>query len=520
MRSIAVFPFSHIERVAVSPFGHIERQEETARFARSLSESILEALLQVETGSIRRWGRLPFPVGKLKVASRTTSFALAGSGRDISEAADELGVGYVLEGSIQHLGDDLRITARLVRAADGFQVWSKSYDGAFDDRLEMQGVVASNVATVAADRVLWDIRRRYARWGALGLGTNRDAMGYYLAAENQKRLLQLGEGGDPGLQERLLRRAVGADPGFASAWTMLAGNYTMRTGGSLAPEDASRRAHDAIDRALALRPDDPEFQTHLGVIYWLLDLDYAAAEAVLERVLQQSPGIPWVQTALASIALCEGRVQDALQLTKAAMASGNTHTVLLNFHAWTFLIAGDYERALSVAREAWALTGHRPDAIRGVWGDGIPGLISQIMALVQLGRIAEARPLVEEGWKAEGESFPEIYFWLLAAIGEEARARQVLADIAPRLGLSSGYLALGDLDNTFRALRAEVENHDFHTISHLRAGRWWDEIRGDPRFDAVLALLESHETHTEKYLRAQQEAPITARGDARPSAGL
>ena len=99
---------------------------------------------------------------------------------------------------------------------------------------------------------------------------------------------------------------------------------------------------------------------------------------------------------------------------------------------------------------------------------------------------------------------PEKYISLFARIGERERARQILND--PQYDLvndyyvARGYLALGEIDNTFKAMEAAIENHHVFLIESLRTAEWWDEIRDDPRFDDMLELLDSKVTHTQTYL--------------------
>ncbi len=339
--------------VAVLPFVGLSPDEETGVFARGLSENILDLLVQRESRPIRNYGQLPFPIGKLDVASRTASFQFADRGDDLSTLAEALGVAYVLEGSVQRMGESLHVTVQLFRARDGFHVWSKSYDGAFADRFELQEAIARNVASVAASEVKADIDRRYAFWGALGLGTSTAAMRYYLDASNQWRLMNLGEGGDWVLREKLLRKAVEADPEFYPAWLELAYAYRTRVGRTMPRREAFAAARAALERASELNPDSQGVRMQLGHLY--MDLgDYANAEASYRWVADRFPRDTWSHAGLANVALCEGRTDDALRLmaTASTTIDGriNRHeeAVFLHLYAWHLLVAGDYERALGV----------------------------------------------------------------------------------------------------------------------------------------------------------------------------
>jgi class 3 adenylate cyclase/TolB-like protein/Tfp pilus assembly protein PilF len=482
--------------IAVLPFTSMSPDEGAEFFARGLSEDILDQLVQREARPVESWGRLPFPIGKLDVASRTASFQLADRGEDLSVTAEELGVAYVLEGSVQRMGGRLHIAAQLVRAEDGFHVWSKSYDRAFADRFETQAGVALNVAHVAASELLADIERRYALWGALGYETSTVAMEHYLNAHDQYRLLALGEGGDWAMREQLLRKALEADPEFYRAWEMLAHSYMTRLGGRMPLQEASNAAHAAINRVLELNPDSTIAYLQLGQIYMNLDLDYRNAEAAFRRGLNRSPArTAWFYAGLAKIALREGRTQEALRLmaTASTLDARHEQAWFLNNYAWTLLVAGDFEQALKIATEGMNL--------RPVGRSRAAALHYQILALLGLGRIEESKPLIAEAWALLGSIDPKPFVLHFAAIGETERARRILADLGSDLGRPAGYLALGDVDNTFKAMEAEIEDQDSRTLDSLRTAEFWDVIRDDPRFDDMLELLDSRETHTEQYLK-------------------
>ena len=122
-----------------------------------------------------------------------------------------------------------------------------------------------------------------------------------------------------------------------------------------------------------------------------------------------------------------------------------------------------------------------------------------------LGRIEEARPFVVQAWDLDRRVHPETYISLFARIGEGERSMRILND--PQYDLTNnyfialGYLALGDIDNTFKTIETAIENHNVFLIDSLMTAEWWDEIRDDPRFDDMLALLDSKVTHTEEYLK-------------------
>ncbi len=117
--------------IAVLPFLNMSSDDEQAWFADGLTEEILNSL-----------ARTP----DLLVSARTSSFAYKGTTKDISTIAQELGVNHILEGSVRRGGDRLRVTAQLIRAEDGFHLWSQTYDRTLDDVIQIQEEVAVEIA--------------------------------------------------------------------------------------------------------------------------------------------------------------------------------------------------------------------------------------------------------------------------------------------------------------------------------------------------------------------------------------
>ena len=117
--------------IAVLPFADLSQAQDQGWFADGLAEEILNALVRVPD---------------LSVAARTSSFTYKGSSKDISEIAAELGVAHVLEGSVRSSADRIRVTAQLIRASDGFHLWSENYDRDVADMISIQEDLASNIA--------------------------------------------------------------------------------------------------------------------------------------------------------------------------------------------------------------------------------------------------------------------------------------------------------------------------------------------------------------------------------------
>ena len=220
--------------VAVLPFVNMSGSADNQYFSDGLTETLLHMLAQ-------------FP--DLKVAARTSSFAFRDQNKTIREIARALDVAHILEGSVQRSGDRVRITAQLIRAADGFHVWSENFDRTVDDIFSIQDEIADKVGTALSRSLLGEeLSNRYASSTA-----NADAYDLYLQALQARTTFSYG-----GLQaaEDLLKGALAVDPDFLEAKAELAAVYIHQIEtGLLEQERGFRQAVALADQVLAVRKD-------------------------------------------------------------------------------------------------------------------------------------------------------------------------------------------------------------------------------------------------------------------------
>jgi tetratricopeptide (TPR) repeat protein len=236
----------------------------------------------------------------------------------------------------------------------------------------------------------------------------------------------------------------------------------------------------------------------LATVHLHLDLDYAQAEAELRTLLKQRPKFGLLHLRLARIALREGRAGEALsQLVNAPqLEAPNEKAIYLGNLAWLLCVVGDYEGALEATAFGLKLVLGSPDREEIIR--------THALSLIQMGRTEEAKPFVDEGWALNRRASPENYIALFANIGEIEKAKNISRDL--RLGLvnhyalATGYLAIKDLDQTFKSIHAGIENNDQHLLESILLAEWWKPIRDDPRYSEMLNFLDSKVTHTRTYL--------------------
>jgi TolB-like protein/Tfp pilus assembly protein PilF len=225
--------------VAVLPFVNMSSDKDNEYFSDGLTETLLHMLAQIPS---------------LKVAARTSSFAFKGQNMSVREIATALGVAHILEGSVQRAGDRVRITAQLIRASDGFHVWSSSYDREFSNIFEIQDEIAQRVGYELSESLLGT--------GGAELSsvktTDPDAYDLYLQARRERATYSYG-----GLEaaEDLLKGALLIDPDFIEAKTELAASYIQQfETGLMQPAEAFTEILAITGQVLELEPENPAAQ--------------------------------------------------------------------------------------------------------------------------------------------------------------------------------------------------------------------------------------------------------------------
>jgi TolB-like protein/Tfp pilus assembly protein PilF len=249
--------------VAVLPFVNMTGDERNDYFSDGLTETLLHMLAQIPD---------------LQVAARTSSFAFRGQSVTIGEVAKALNVAHILEGSVQLAGNRVRITAQLIRAADGFHLWSSSFDRDFDDIFKIQDEIATEVGTALSASILGTEQQATVA----GVGTESpDAYDLYLQALGERAKFSYG-----GLQaaEDLLKAALSIDPAYDDAKTELALNYLHQLEtGLMGREEAVARAEAMAAQVLAGNPDD---MTAEAIRLYVANMDSGDGDAVLRAIEQ------------------------------------------------------------------------------------------------------------------------------------------------------------------------------------------------------------------------------------------
>lgn len=242
-------PVNTATSIAVLPFADMSQAGDQEYFSDGMAEEILNALVRVPD---------------LQVAGRTSSFAFKGQNTDLREIAATLNVSHILEGSVRKQGENVRITAQLIRAEDGFHMWSETYDGTLENIFDLQEDISRAIAgeltsllSIPTDERLADIAT-----------TSTEAYDLLLRAKassrNQTNIAAFDE------SERLLREALAIDPDMAEGWQLMAWIYALRSSldGSTTPVKAFETVQLAVQRLSELAPGTTETLGWQIVVEW------------------------------------------------------------------------------------------------------------------------------------------------------------------------------------------------------------------------------------------------------------
>jgi TolB-like protein/Tfp pilus assembly protein PilF len=357
----------HPKSIAVLAFANMSADKDNEYFSDGVAEEILNALAQVRD---------------MKVAGRTSSFYFKGRNEDVRSIGKALGVAHVLEGSVRKQGRRLRITAQLLRASDGFRLWSQAFDGDDDDIFALQESIARKVATELEATL--DAGQQ-GRLVDAGTG-NPDAYALYLRASdvfNRRDFENYGQA----IQS--LQQAVRLDPGFARARSRLAAVFYVLAGNS-----SSDRYRGFIDQAtsnaeMALQLDPTLAEPHavLGVVK-VQAREYANARAALTRALQLDPGDATANLWFALLHCQTGYITECERGLDGTLEIDPLLPNALNWRARLWVSAGDVdkaERMIARAREV---------------GLGWPGSVTQAWIARQRGDLPSARKYSLEVYQA------------------------------------------------------------------------------------------------------------------------
>jgi adenylate cyclase len=345
--------------IAVLPFAVMSHDAEQEFFADGLVDDILTTLSKLSG---------------LTVIARNSSFVYKGRAVDVRQVARELGVRYVLEGSVRKAGTRIRITAQLIEAVSGAHLWADRYERDIDDIFAVQDEITLTLATEMQVKLTEgeQARLRYTTT------TNVAAWNLWIEGLNYNRGPVTGENQLPA--RRCWERALALDPNSASLNGMLGFMHfaDARFGWWDERAEAVAKSTRYVERALALDPENPDAHRAVAGLH-LIRCEFAAAAAAARKAIELGPNLADVLVFAGFVLQCSGQAADSIALIEKAMALSPIYPAsYLGQLGNGYRLAGRTEEALAAFR-----------AYR-VRSPGF-GLSDITIVLEQSGRLSEAR---------------------------------------------------------------------------------------------------------------------------------
>jgi adenylate cyclase len=450
--------------IAVLPFVNLSSDREDEFLSDGISEDLLSALSWIEG---------------LRVAARTSCFAFKGRNEDIRKIGEALGVETVLEGSLRRVGAKLRITAQLVKVADGFSLWSERFDREMQDVFAIQDDITRAIMSALKLRLAGHSDQPVFKLQTV----NAEAYELYLKGRffwNQRGI---------GLRKALhyFELALIEDPDYALAMSGLSDTYSLLSWyGDLPPAEATPKAIAPAKRAVQLDPQLAEAHTSLGFCQFCHNWDRAGAELEFRLAIALNPRTTPARYWLGWHYSTLGHHEEAIEHCRQAVELEPFSAIDRVFLGWMYYHAGKFDEAEQQLRKGIELDAD----VRFVFGTWLLGKVyvatgKHDLALRELGKAVE---------NSRGSAWTMCmlgHAW--GVFGEPAKAQEILADLQDSdkrgyvraFGVAMIYLGLGDRDHALAWLEKGCNDRDIW--AHLlRVDPIYADLRTDARFVALL----------------------------------
>jgi serine/threonine-protein kinase len=452
--------------IAVLPFANGAAGIEQEYLSDGMTDELIGVLTQVDG---------------LRVASRTSAFAYKGIHRDVRSIGAELGVAFVLEGSLRWAGGRLRVTAMLSDVATGRTLWSERYDRASADVFAIQDEIARQIVDTLRTRLLAPVGQPVAK----RYTSNVRAYQLYLQgrfAWNQRTQESFAEA------IRLFEQAIAEDPQYALAYTGLADCHALSVDyRSLPVAEGMQRARIEAEHALALDDGLAEAHTSLGWVTFIHDWDWPEAGRHLRRAIELNPRYPTARQWYSWLLLAQGRTDDAIGQARLSFELDPASISIRRSYGWLLCAGHRADLAIEQLRRAAELNPAQAETHR---------LLG--MAQIEAGAFADAEVSLRDALRYDpGDSYTLGHLGrMLVLAGRRREAEAIRGELEARrereyvspVPLTILAIALGDTDAAFEWLeRCYEERRGW--LAYLRVEPILDPLRSDPRFGMLLRRL-------------------------------
>jgi TolB-like protein len=441
--------------IAVLPFVDMSEKKDQEYFSDGLAEELIDLLAQVPG---------------LRVSARTSSFYFKGKSEDVATIAQKLRVAHVLEGSVRKAGNTIRVTAQLIRADNGYHLWSKTYNQDVKDIFKVQDEIAAAVVEALKAQLLpaQQISSRHRT-------DNTEAYTEYLLG-NQLRIRDTVEANQQALAA--YRKAVALDPRYAAAYSGIA-DAEWRLADQTGETVGYGGAAVAADKAIALAPESPEGYWARGRLRNYYYFDWHGAEADFQKALALDANFVPAQVDYADLLATLGRTPDALAMLRRTIAADP-----LSVPAWRALAAllmgdGQFAEARLAARRIVEVSSAGDARQTSAFVDLFDGQTQQALAEFK-----------------STDDFYSLIFLAMAnyTLGRSTESQRALDELIKKGAMSLAYQIAevyawrGERDKAFAWLDRAYRQHD-GGLSYFKRDRALASLRDDPRYHALLRTL-------------------------------
>jgi DNA-binding winged helix-turn-helix (wHTH) protein/TolB-like protein/Tfp pilus assembly protein PilF len=397
--------------------------------------------------------------------------------QDAIAAGRELRVDTVLDGSLQRSGDRLRVAVRLLRVADGQQLWAQSFDQDFTTIFDVQDTIAARVAQA--------ISVRGVDGGAMrGTPYTQDSEAYALYASGQFAWARQTE---PSLLQAIgfFEQAIARDPNYALAYASLADTYALLgIFGMRAPHEVFPKARSAVEKALAIDPDLAAAHSALGHIKMMYEHDWDGADREYQRALQLDPSLALTYHRRGLLYAIQGDIDHALEANERAQQLEPLWLAPKGAAGNFLYLARRYDESIQLCEKVLALDAGADNA-RSF-------LIRSLIATGDYERaIAEydKRPLKMPGSNANRAQALALSGRRAEALGELDRVLKLSKErYVPAYDIAAIYAALADTENTFLWLERAIDDRSTLMV-FLARDPMFDAFHSDPRWAGLVQRI-------------------------------
>jgi eukaryotic-like serine/threonine-protein kinase len=455
-----------VRSIAVLPFVNASPDPENEYLSDGITDELIDALAKVEG---------------LRVASRTSVFALKGKPQDVRAIGALLGATEVLEGTVRRAGDRLRITAQLTSTDDGRLIWSQRYDRTLHDVFDIQDEISKTIVdtlrVTSFAEFASPVARRYTE----------SVAAYHLYLRGRYAWnTRTQEGVSEAIE--YFERAIAEDPEYALAYTGLADAYALHVDYRSVPvHEGFARAKDYARKALALDEGLAEAHASLAWSLFVYDWKWAGAAKEFRRSIRLDPRYATAHQWYAFLLASRGHLEEALVEGHTAQELDSSSVSVRRSLAWIYYYARRYEQARYHLTRAIAMNPGAEETYR------VLGLTLAIE-----GQLEESERVLREAVSMPGAgSYTSATLgYALARAGKRAEAETLLAaldrqrerDYVSPVALATLHLGLGQHD---RALDWAEKAYDERRgwLAYLTVNPLLDPVRGEPRFEALVARM-------------------------------